>query len=81
MDLSLLEDFLELTRELNFSRAAENRNLTQPAFSRRIKTLEDALQTPLITRTTRQVALTAAAQVSDSGFEKESGGFHAATFL
>ena len=60
MDLSLLEDFLELTRELNFSRAAENRNLTQPAFSRRIKTLEDALQTPLITRTTRQVALTAA---------------------
>lgn len=60
MDLSLLEDFLELSRELNFSRAAEKRNLTQPAFSRRIKALEDSFQTPLISRTTRQVALTPA---------------------
>ena len=60
MDTTLLDDFLELTRELNFSRAAENRNMTQPAFSRRIKSLEEAIQTPLIERTTRQVALTAA---------------------
>lgn len=60
MDLGLLEDFLELARELNFSRAAERRNMTQPAFSRRIKALEDAIQTPLISRTTRQVALTPA---------------------
>ncbi|NHF72014.1 LysR family transcriptional regulator [Paracoccus xiamenensis] len=60
MELALLEDFLELARELNFSRAAANRNMTQPAFSRRIRTLEDAVQTPLVTRTTRQVALTPA---------------------
>ena len=60
MDTTLLDDFLELARELNFSRAAENRNMTQPAFSRRIKSLEEAIQTPLIARTTRQVALTAA---------------------
>lgn len=60
MDTTLLEDFLELARELNFSRAAEHRNMTQPAFSRRMKTLEEAVQTPLISRTTRQVALTAA---------------------
>ncbi len=60
MDTTLLEDFLELARELNFSRAAEHRNMTQPAFSRRMKTLEEADQTPLISRTTRQVALTAA---------------------
>ncbi len=60
MDTTLLEDFLALARELNFSRAAENRNMTQPAFSRRIKSLEDAIQTPLILRTTRQVALTPA---------------------
>ena len=60
MDMTLLDDFLELARELNFSRAAENRNMTQPAFSRRIKSLEEAIQTPLIARTTRQVALTAA---------------------
>ena len=60
MDITLLEDFLELARELNFSRAAENRNMTQPAFSRRMKSLESDLQTPLINRTTRQVSLTSA---------------------
>ncbi|SHN07355.1 LysR family transcriptional regulator [Roseibium suaedae] len=60
MDLALLEDFLELARELNFSRAAAKRNLTQPAFSRRIRALETALQTDLVVRTTRQVSLTAA---------------------
>ncbi|WP_417720165.1 LysR family transcriptional regulator [Salipiger sp.] len=60
MDLALLEDFLELARELNFSRAAEKRNMTQPAFSRRIRALEDAMRTPLVLRTTRQVALTPA---------------------
>lgn len=60
MDLTLLNDFLELSRELNFSRAAEKRNMTQPAFSRRIKALEKTLQTPLVTRTTRSVQLTLA---------------------
>lgn len=60
MDMTLLNDFLELARELNFSRAAENRNMTQPAFSRRIKSLEAAFQTPLIHRTTRLVTLTPA---------------------
>lgn len=45
MDLGLLEDFLELARELNFSRAAEKRNTTQPAFSRRIRALEEAVET------------------------------------
>ena len=60
MDIALLDDFLELARELNFSRAAENRNMTQPAFSRRMKSLENEIQTPLISRTTRQVTLTSA---------------------
>lgn len=63
MDTTLLDDFLELARELNFSRAAENRNMTQPAFSRRIKSLEESVQTPLILRTTRRVALTDAGKV------------------
>ncbi|WP_062487848.1 LysR family transcriptional regulator [Labrenzia sp. CP4] len=69
MDLALLEDFLELAREMNFSRAAENRNLTQPAFSRRIRTLESAIQTPLVVRTTRQVALTPAGKAFQSRAE------------
>lgn len=60
MDTALLEDFLALARAMNFSRAAETRNMTQPAFSRRIRSLEDALGTPLVNRTTRQIALTPA---------------------
>nr|WP_325247937.1 LysR family transcriptional regulator [Amylibacter sp.] len=62
MDLYLLEDFLELARTLNFSRAAEARNMTQPAFSRRIKNLESAIETPLVFRTSRSVVLTPAGQ-------------------
>lgn len=60
MDLKLLEDFVELARELSFSRAADRRNLTQPAFSRRIGSLEAAVGTPLVKRTSRSVSLTPA---------------------
>ena len=40
MELVWLEDFLALAEALNFSRAAEARHVTQPAFSRRIRALE-----------------------------------------
>ncbi|HEY5789464.1 MAG TPA: LysR family transcriptional regulator, partial [Gammaproteobacteria bacterium] len=40
MEFKLLEDFVCLARTGNFSRAAEERNVTQPAFSRRIRQLE-----------------------------------------
>jgi DNA-binding transcriptional LysR family regulator len=60
MDIVWLEDFLKLAEELNFSRAAEARNLSQPAFSRRIKALEDWVGTTLIDRDTHRIALTEA---------------------
>jgi LysR family transcriptional regulator, hypochlorite-specific transcription factor HypT len=60
VDLALLQDFVELASELNFSRAADRRNMTQPAFSRRIRGLEDAIGTPLVQRTSRSVSLTPA---------------------
>ena len=41
MELAWLEDFLALARERNFSRAAEVRHISQPAFSRRVRMLED----------------------------------------
>ena len=63
MVLALLEDFLELAREANFSRAADLRNVTQPAFSRRIRALEDLVGTPLVRRTSRSVSLTPAGVV------------------
>ncbi len=56
----MLEDFIALAKALNFSRAADSRNTTQPAFSRRIRSLEEAIGTPLFHRTSRSVALTPA---------------------
>jgi len=52
MDIMWLEDFIKLADEGNFSRAAEARNLTQPAFSRRIRALEDWVGATLVDRDT-----------------------------
>ncbi|MDP1619257.1 LysR family transcriptional regulator [Phenylobacterium sp.] len=60
MDLVWLEDFLALAEHRNFSRAAEVRNISQPAFSRRVRMLEDWLGAPLFDRDTQRVDLTAA---------------------
>jgi DNA-binding transcriptional LysR family regulator len=60
LDINWLMDFVCLGRTLNFSRAAEERNVTQPAFSRRIKSLEAWVGAPLVDRSTYPVQLTAA---------------------
>lgn len=60
MELSWLDDFLALVDSGNFSRAADARHLTQPAFSRRIRALEDWVGTPLFDRAGQPVALTEA---------------------
>src|SRR4029453_13537548 len=62
MNLIWLEDFLALASTGNFSRAAEERHMTQPAFSRRIRALEEWLGVVLIDRTTHPVALTEAGE-------------------
>lgn len=62
MDIGSIEDFLTLCEELSFSQAAARRNMTQPAFSRRVRAFEDWVGTPLFTRTSRHVALTPAGQ-------------------
>lgn len=59
MEIIWLEDFLVLSKTLNFSRAAEIRNLTQPAFSRRIQKLEQWLGVALVDRSTYPATLTA----------------------
>ncbi|MCD0504596.1 LysR family transcriptional regulator [Bordetella petrii] len=58
MNLSWLEDFLALAASGNFSRAAQERHMTQPAFSRRIRALEDWLGVTLFDRGTHPVTLT-----------------------
>ena len=50
MDLTWLRDFEALAETGNFSRAAEARHVTQPAFSRRIRALEDWAGTALFER-------------------------------
>jgi DNA-binding transcriptional LysR family regulator len=60
MNLSWLEDFLALAASGNFSRAAEERHMTQPAFSRRIRALEEWLGVELFDRSSQPARLTAA---------------------
>lgn len=62
LNLSWLEDFQALAECGNFSRAAEQRHMTQPAFGRRIKALEEWLGTPLFDRSGHPVTLTEAGQ-------------------
>jgi DNA-binding transcriptional LysR family regulator len=57
-----LEDFRALAASRNFSRAAEERNMTQPAFSRRIRALEEWLGTDLFDRSTQPAKLTEAGE-------------------
>lgn len=60
MDLNWLRDFECLARTLNFTRAAEERNITQSAFSRRIKGLEIWVGLPLVNRATYPIQITEA---------------------
>ena len=60
MELDWLKDFLALAEQRNFSRAADIRNVTQPAFSRRIRALEDWIGTPLFVRSAQGATLTPA---------------------
>ncbi len=62
MDIRWLEDFLSLVDTRNFSRSAQLRFTTQPAFSRRIKSLEEWIGTPLFDRNKQPIALTRAGE-------------------
>jgi DNA-binding transcriptional LysR family regulator len=62
MELMWLEDFVALAEAGNFSRAAEDRHVTQPAFSRRVRALEDWVGAQLFVRGVHGVTLTAAGE-------------------
>lgn len=59
MDLRQLETFLAVAHYANFSTAAKSLHVSQPALSRTIRLMEDALGSPLFDRDTRTVTLTA----------------------
>lgn len=58
MDFKWLEDFISVANTRNFSKSAEQRNVTQPTFSRRIRSLEDWLGITLIDRSVYPATLT-----------------------
>lgn len=58
MDFKWLEDFLMLAETRSFSRSAELRGITQSAFSRRIRALEEWIGTDLLSRDSYPVSLT-----------------------
>jgi LysR family hydrogen peroxide-inducible transcriptional activator len=58
LNLHLLEQFVALARTKNFTRAAEELNLSQSALSRAIQKLEEQLGQPLFERKPREVVLT-----------------------
>lgn len=58
MELDQLRYFLRVAERGNFTRAAEDMMVSQPALSRSIQKLEDELGQPVFERKTRSVALT-----------------------
>lgn len=62
MDTKWLEDFVSLAETRSFSRSAQLRHVTQPAFSRRIQALEAWAGTDLVDRSTYPTRLTPAGE-------------------
>lgn len=62
MELKWLEDFLALVKHGSFSKAADARFVTQPAFSRRIRSLENWLGVSLVDRSRYPTTLTEAGE-------------------
>lgn len=63
MDLKDLELLVALAEHRHFARAARASNLSQPAFSTRIRKLEDALGVPLVNRGVRFSSFTPAGAI------------------
>lgn len=66
MNLQWLDDVLVLLEEQNLTRAAVRRNVTQPAFSRRIRSFEDWLGTSVLERGTNRVGLSPALRANEA---------------
>ena len=58
MNTFQIDCFIQVAETLNFARAAERLNVTQPAVTHQIRSLEEELGVKLFRRTTRIVELT-----------------------
>lgn len=66
MDIRWIEDALVLLEEGNMTRAAARRNVTQPAFSRRIRGFEEWLGTRLLQRGTNSIEIGSALRANEA---------------
>lgn len=62
MELRHLRYFIEITRDLNMTKAAERLNMSQPPLSRQMKQLEDELGAELFDRSGKHLRLTEAGE-------------------
>lgn len=69
MNLIQIKYFLEVSKTLNFTNAAQNLFVSQPSFSRQIQLLEEELGVKLLIRNNRKVVLTKAGKVFEQRFQ------------
>ena len=69
-NLRQVQCFISLAESLHFGKAASKVNMTQPAFSRQIMGMEEALQIKLVNRDSHNVSLTDAGIIFLEGCEK-----------
>ncbi|WP_170389576.1 LysR family transcriptional regulator [Ruegeria arenilitoris] len=66
MNMLWFEDVLTLLEERNMTRAAARRNITQPAFSRRIRSFEEWLGIEVLDRKSNRVEISAALATNEA---------------
>jgi DNA-binding transcriptional LysR family regulator len=76
VEISWLEDYLALRDLGSFTAAAERRNTSQPAFSRRIQALETWLGVTLVDRSSRPPSFTPVAVENDAEIRSLLSHFH-----
>ncbi|MCG8692192.1 MAG: LysR family transcriptional regulator [Minwuiales bacterium] len=76
MELKWLEDMLLLLETGSFSKAAKRRNVTQPAFSRRIRSLETWLGADLVDRSRNPLQFTKAARANEAAIRQIVNSFY-----
>jgi DNA-binding transcriptional LysR family regulator len=74
METKWLEDFVSLAETRSFSRSAQLRHVTQPAFSRRIQALEAWAGTDLVDRSSYPTRLTPAGETLYSQSHRDAAG-------
>ena len=78
MHIDYLEEFIELARSLNYSKASRKLHMTPSTLSRHIAQLEENIGAPLFKRTTRSVELTEAGQFLCVRIQPIVAAYHAA---